>query len=98
MNSTFDRLRAMLVKDYVPPDQQFTIDTRLDDLGVDSLGAAELMFDIEDQFKLIVPSPPVAVALVTVGDVVAYIDELLTVQYPPARPDADAIQPKLQPT
>lgn len=81
MTSTFDRLHAMLAADYVASAQAIAMDTRLADLGVDSLAAAELLFDIEDQFKLTVPQSPVP--LVTVGDVVAYIDALSAAQHPP---------------
>ena len=55
-----------------------TAEAPLEGLGLDSLGVAELLFNIEDEFKLTLPREPVA--LVTVGDVVAFIDSLVAQQ------------------
>ena len=78
MNTTLDRLRLQLVKDYKLDPAQLTPDARLETLGIDSLGVAELMFNIEDEFKVTIPGEPVV--LKTVGDVVGYIDDLVAAQ------------------
>jgi acyl carrier protein len=78
MNTTIDRLRVLLVKDYKLDPATLVPDAPLEALGIDSLGVAELMFNIEDEFKVTIPDAPVV--LKTVGDVVGYIDGLVATQ------------------
>ena len=78
MTTTVDRLRVLLVKDYKLDPATLQPDAPLDALGIDSLGVAELMFNIEDEFKVTIPGDPVT--LKTVGDVVSYIDDLVATQ------------------
>src|SRR5512140_805251 len=78
MNTTIDRLRVLLVKDYKLDPGALLPDAPLEALGIDSLGVAELMFNIEDEFKVTIPGDPVV--LKTVGDVVGYIDDLIATQ------------------
>ncbi len=78
MNTTIDRLRVLLVKDYKLDPATLMPDAPLEALGIDSLGVAELMFNIEDEFKVTIPDAPVV--LKTVGDVVSYIDGLVATQ------------------
>jgi len=78
MNTTIDRLRVMLVKDYKLDPATLVPDAPLEALGIDSLGVAELMFNIEDEFKVAIPGDPVA--LKTIGDVVGYIEGLVDTQ------------------
>jgi len=91
MNTTLDRLRVLLVKDYKLEPGLLTLDAPLEALGIDSLGVAELMFNIEDEFEVAIPGEPVALA--TVGDVVRYIDGLVTTQHPAA--ESAAVAPDL---
>jgi acyl carrier protein len=78
MSTTLDRLRLLLVKDYKLDPGMLTLEAPLEVLGIDSLGVAELMFNIEDEFKVTIPGEPVA--LKTVGDVVNYIEGLIATQ------------------
>lgn len=78
MTSTFERLRAILIKDYKFTPERLAPEVPLADLGIDSLATAELLFNIEDAFE--VTLPPDAVQLTTLGDVVAYIDALAASQ------------------
>lgn len=78
MTTTLERLRAILVKDYKLAPESLTLDAPLDGLGIDSLGVAELLFNVEDEFKVTLPPEPVQ--LPTVGDVVRYIDALIAAQ------------------
>jgi acyl carrier protein len=78
MTTTFEQLRAILVKDYQLAPDAVMLDAPFEALGIDSLGTAELLFNVEDAFKITVPSR--LVELVTVGDVVRYIDELIAAQ------------------
>jgi acyl carrier protein len=72
------------------PDR-LTLDAPLEDLGIDSLGTVELLWNIEDTFKIKLPSDPVELA--TLRDVVGYVDELVArqglvlVQAPSAIPE-----------
>ena len=78
MTDTFERLSAILAKDYALSAERLTRDAPLEGLGIDSLGTIELLWNIEDAFKIKLPSDPVV--LLTVGDVVRYIDELVALQ------------------
>lgn len=75
MTNTLERLQAILVKDYKLDPALLTPDALLEGLGIDSLGTAELLFNIEDEFK--VTLPPEHVNLPTLADVVAFIDQLV---------------------
>lgn len=75
---TFDRLCAILMKDYKLEATQLTPDAPLEALGIDSLGVADLLFNIEDEFGISLPPEPVE--LLTVGDVVRFIDALIAKQ------------------
>ena len=79
MTTTLEGLRAILVKDYQLDPDAVILDAPLDGLGIDSLGVAELMFTVEDQFSIRLS--PNSVRLATVGDVVRYIDELVALQH-----------------
>ena len=79
MNTTVELLREILVKDYKLDPDSLTLDTPLEDLGIDSLGVAELLFTVEDVFKVKVSTE--SVKLTTVGDVVGYVDALVAAQH-----------------
>jgi acyl carrier protein len=78
MTNTFERLRAILVRDYKIAPEALTLEAPLEGLGIDSLGVAELLFNVEDEFRITLPPEPVQ--LPTVGDVVDYIDRLIVAQ------------------
>jgi acyl carrier protein len=78
MTTTFERLRAILIKDYKFTPDLLVLEAPLEELGIDSLGTAELLFNIEDEFG--VTLPPDAVQLTTLGDVVGFIDDLIVTQ------------------
>ena len=68
------RIRAALA-DYLKRDVR-TIEPShalRDDLGVDSMATIELLFNIEDAFDLQIPDQDLR-TLVTVGDVIAYVE------------------------
>ena len=84
MTNTFDRLKTILVKDYKLAPEVLTPDASLDGLNIDSLGIAELLFNVEDEFHITLPPDPVS--LTTVGEVVLFIDGLVDAR---ARREAD---------
>ena len=87
---TFEHLRRILLRDYPLDPDVITPEAALDRLGIDSLGVAELLFNIEDEFKVRVPAEPVQLA--SVGDVARFIDGLIAAQQAPAAP-AGAAKP-----
>ena len=78
MTTTFERLRAILIKDYKFTPDLLVLEAPLEELGIDSLGTAELLFNIEDEFGVTLPPDPVD--LTTLGDVVGFIDNLIMTQ------------------
>ena len=79
MKTSFERLSAILVKDYKIAPEALVPEATLESLGIDSLAAAELFFSAEDVFRISFPPEPVP--LPTLGDVVAYIDGLIAQQH-----------------
>lgn len=102
MTNTYDWLCATLVNEYKLEAEKLTLDAPLEALGIDSLGLAELLFNVEDEFKIVLPRE--SVQLHTVGDVVVFIDALIAakkelqvspVRLPAAGPADDAVTPAL---
>ena len=85
---TFDdtekRIRALLVKDFKLDPGMLTADARLDELGVDSIGMIELIFNVEDEFRLKLPE--IVGPLPTFGEVVRVIDAAVADQRATAVP------------
>lgn len=75
--STLDTLQDLLMKDYQLGREQVGPEVELVSLGVDSLGMVDLMFQVEETFSVEIPDedPP---KLHTIGDVVAFIDGLVS--------------------
>ncbi len=86
--TTYERMQAILTNDYNMPAEKLAPDARLEDLGVDSLGVLELLFRIEDEFHIKIPSDQVNLA--TIGDVVDYVDRLAAAQSTLAAPNETA--------
>src|ERR1700730_16925027 len=77
--TTLERLSMILVKNYKIDPARLTLNEPLEELGIDSLGMAELLFFIEDEFKVQLPFDPVA--LPTLGEAVSYIEGILAAQH-----------------
>lgn len=79
MATTLERLQAILAQDYQLAPERTAPDTLIDNLCIDSLGVAELLFNVEDAFDIKLPrNPP---PLRSVGALVHYIDELSAAQH-----------------
>lgn len=52
MNDTENRLYDMLAKQLDIPREGLTLETTLEQIGLDSLATMEFMFEIEDNFKI----------------------------------------------
>jgi acyl carrier protein len=79
MTDTLEKLCTILERDYALSPDVLTPNAPLEELGIDSLGVAELLFNIEDEFSVILP--PESANLTTLGDVVAYIEALIQSQH-----------------
>ena len=89
MNTTFDTLSTLLVRTFNLPPERLTPDASLAALDIDSLGTVELLWQVEEVFKVKLPAEPVA--MLTLADVVVFIDGLV------AQRRALAAQQPLQP-
>lgn len=78
--TTFERLSRILVKRYKLDPSQLTPEQPLDSLGIDSLGMVEMLFFIEEEFRVHLPSEGVTFG--TLGDAAKYIDQLIATQKP----------------
>jgi acyl carrier protein len=84
--STLETLQEILVREFNLTREQLAPTAELNALGVDSLDLLELMFKIEDRFGVTIRDDT-PTNLLTVADVVVYIDGLLA-RPPAARPAA----------
>jgi acyl carrier protein len=82
MESTLDRLKALIAAEHHLDVSAATIESSLTDLGLDSLAIAELMFSIEEKFAINLEDVPSDAIPHTVGEVVAVIDSHLAVAEP----------------
>ena len=81
--TTLQSVQAILKTNYNLSPDVLQPDVKLADLAIDSLSVLEVMFAVEDKFKVTVPSEPVALQgqLNTVGDLVAFVDRLVAEQH-----------------
>jgi acyl carrier protein len=75
MVTTFDGLREILVHDFELPAERLTPGTPLEDIELDSLAVTELIFELEDKFGVTAENN--GQTFKTLGDIAAYIDELV---------------------
>jgi acyl carrier protein len=75
MTTTFDRIRAMIIRDFELPPERLQRDTLLEEIELDSLAITELVFQIEDEFKITAEDkiPPFK----TLGDIADYVSRLV---------------------
>jgi acyl carrier protein len=76
--SSLERLRALLQRELDLPADSLQPQASLESLGIDSLRMIEIVFTIEDEFKVAVRAEPAELRerLKTLGDLAAYVDEL----------------------
>lgn len=71
----FEKLKGIIVEQLGVSEENITMEaTFVDDLSADSLDIVELVMNIEEEFELEIPDNE-AEKIVTVGDVVKYIQE-----------------------
>jgi acyl carrier protein len=84
--STFEALCKILVRDYAVAAESLTPDTTLASLAIDSLGVIELIFEIEETFKVSVPDGDADMArdFGTLAELSHYVDQLIAASDGPA--------------
>ena len=76
METMFERVRAILAKQLRVDPERVTPEAQIKkDLGADSLDILQLLMRIEDQYGIVIPDQALA-TFNTVGDVVAYLEEV----------------------
>jgi acyl carrier protein len=75
--NTLEIIQDILAKKFALDRAKLTPEAELSQLGIDSLAVLELLFDIEDRFGLKIKDD-MPTSLMTLQDVVLYIDALLT--------------------
>jgi acyl carrier protein len=76
--AVFERLGQILAKEFEVAPELINPAARMDQLAIDSLAVLEVIFRLEDEFKINFPQDPGE--LKTVGDLVTAIDRLATEQ------------------
>ena len=76
--TTLERLSRILEQRYKLDPARLTADQPLDSLGIDSLGMVEILFFIEEEFGVHLPSEGIAFG--TIGEAAKYIDDLIAQQ------------------
>ena len=77
--STFERLTALLQRDFDVKPEAARRDATLESLDIDSLRMIEILFTVEDAFGITVAAEPseIRARVRTLGDLAAYVDELV---------------------
>jgi len=73
--ASFEEVRELLAKFFEVDAARLLPDTDLQELGVDSLGAVELIFELEERFSVSIPTDRAA-AFKTVGAIAQGVAEL----------------------
>ena len=84
--TTLQTLQNLLNKNFGLDPNRLDAQAKLEDLEIDSLAVVEVLFDVENQFKVTVPSESGTrqASFKTIGDLVEYIDRLIVEQHPAA--------------
>jgi len=75
MTTTFDGLRDIIVRDFELAPDRLCRDTPLEEIELDSLAIAELVFTLEDEFHVMAGN--VNPSFKNLGDIADYIDQLI---------------------
>jgi len=71
---TLELLREFIKRRVVNPPEEVTLESRLEEIGVDSLTLLDLMFDMEDKYGVRMPDDLPRPE--TVGDLIAIFEKL----------------------
>ena len=71
----FEKVKALLIEELNVDEAKITLDAELtNDLGVNSLELADLILQCEEKFNIVIEDDDLQ-KFITVGDVVAYLEE-----------------------
>jgi len=76
---TLERIKKIVLEKVDAQEDKLAPDATLDSIGLDSLDKVELMFSLEEEFKIKIPDREVTI--VTIRDVVNVIDKLVAEQH-----------------
>ena len=81
MDPIATRVIAILTKQVRTPPENFTLETSLESLGIDSLGMVEVIFGLEEEFNIAIPESEDIQqrfkGFATVADVIRLVQSLL---------------------
>lgn len=78
MEAVYEKVKGVIMEQLeIEDEESITMDTTfIDDLGADSLDVVELIIALEEEFGIEIPEAE-AEKIVTVGDVVEYINSVV---------------------
>jgi acyl carrier protein len=89
-NTTFKRIQSILTDKFSVPAENIHPDTKLENLGLDSLDLIELLFEVEEAFDIRVPQDgAAAIRTATVQDMIDNVDRLVAAPHQ-LQPEAGA--------
>lgn len=71
---TFERIRALIAKEFNLNEADLRPDSRLEDFGLDSLAVIEFMFTLESEFNIVLSEEREQIQ--TLGDIVQMVERL----------------------
>lgn len=74
-NNALETMQGLLFERLGITPELVTLNSSLEDLGIDSLMQIELLFDFEDKYKIKVPD--VTTKPVTIGDLIAIVEPFI---------------------
>ena len=82
--TTLQRMQGIFKANFDLPPEVLHLDAVLEDLAIDSLSMIDVLFAVEDEFRIVVPPEPATwrSEMRTVGDLVAYVERLVAAQHP----------------
>lgn len=86
---TAERTISVIAEFKEVPKEQITLETSLKDLDLDSLDGLSLIFELEEEFDIMIPDDK-ALKMKTVGEIIEGIDRLLNQEPMVAEPDKPA--------
>ena len=78
MDSTFEKLKTIVTAQFSVPAERITPDATLEMIGLDSLDAVEMLFEVEEAFSIRLPQDGgSALRSMKVQDIVDTVDRLI---------------------
>jgi acyl carrier protein len=71
---TYERIRALIAKEFNLNEADLKPDSKLEDFGLDSLAVIEFMFTLESEFNIVLSDEREQIQ--TLGDIVQMVDRL----------------------